>query len=202
MGTTQVQAGLMVTLSYIMPAASFLFMSFQPGAIQLYFFASALLAFLQSRLLTNNYCRSFLGLHPVPPKNLNSASSNSGNNTASTTSTIPEFGPGGLTLYKPPRPISPSKANDVSIIDKLVDGAKTRKNEAMDGLYGVMGTTKEKKAKEARTQETMRQAVEYERMMKRQETEERVERNRIAMEKFKGKVTRERSGGARRKQKR
>jgi YidC/Oxa1 family membrane protein insertase len=164
MGTSQLQGGLMITLSYILPAFSFLFICFQPGAVQLYFFTSVMLAFAQGRLLTNNVFRKFLGLHLVAPKPKKPDSSGSTSNSISTN--IPAFGPGGLKLYQPPRqtPAVPNERN-VSVIDKIVDRAKERKKEAVDGWYDMLGTTKEKKIKQRQQEKIREQAERYEKRM-------------------------------------
>jgi YidC/Oxa1 family membrane protein insertase len=169
----------MTILSYVMPAASFLFMTFQPGAVQLYFFTSALLAFAQSRLLTNDTFRRLMNLHPTVPtprKTTNTipAPSVGSNNTPAAPGTLTTT-PGGLKLYQPPRPTTPysstaaNPTRDVSIIDKFVDGAKAHKNQATEGWNNIMGTTKEKKVQQSRMESEKRRADEYDERMKRED---------------------------------
>jgi YidC/Oxa1 family membrane protein insertase len=170
----------MTILSYAMPALSFLFMTFQPGAVQLYFFTSALLAFGQSRLLTNNTFRRLMNLHPTVPTPkkttiITPAPSVGSNNIPAATET-PTITPGGLKLYQTPPPTTPvassaatNQKRDVSIIDKFVDGAKAHKNQATEGWNKMMGTTKEKKVRQSRMENEKRRADEYDERMKRED---------------------------------
>ena len=186
MGTSQIPSGLMRFMSYIAPFFSFIFMSFQPGAVQVYFFVSSLMALGQSRLISSNSFRRFMGMHPItikpkdptPDASSTSMSARSSKSTSTSTGT-PTFGPGGLRLYRLTSTV-PSKnpSNDVSLIDKAVNTVKSRKNEVAEGLYSLMGTTKEKKVKETLQDKEMRRAEEYEKRMAREDEWRRSERNR------------------------
>ncbi|ERF73166.1 hypothetical protein EPUS_03007 [Endocarpon pusillum Z07020] len=214
MGTTQMQGGIMILLSYIMPCISFIFMSIQPGTVQLYFFVSSLIAFIQARILTNKLFRKALALHPtVPnPKKLISPSitpgagpgSNNTNTTTTLTTTttpatntiIPAIGPAGLKLYQPPHPsrtdnpLEPSTASssspsqpqqaNISLIDKVVNQAKSQASEAREGWDAAWGTTKEKKQKEAEINKIKAEAQRYETKMSREHewNRERINRKR------------------------
>ncbi len=113
-GTAQLQGGVALLLSYIMPVLSFIFMCIQPGAVQLYFFISSLVAYSQSRILTNSLVRKFMRMHPTvtdhktltSPIVISSASPGSNNTNIAPTNhtTTPGIGPAGLKLYQPPPP--------------------------------------------------------------------------------------------------
>lgn len=197
MGTSQIQGGLMVSLSYILPFFSFIFVMSQPGTVQLYFTVSAILAFVQSRLLTNASFRHSLGLHPLVPTPGNPTPGVSKTAAASRNATMTQtpvaLGPGGLKLYQPPRPRSSAthptpaalpasaKANDAGIIDRFVDKAKSQKAAAVDGVYNLMGTSKEKRIKEVQSRKADELADRYEKRMARQDDSRRQERNRDKM---------------------
>lgn len=206
-GTTQMQGGLTIMLSYIMPCISFIFMSIQPGTVQLYFFISSLIAFTQARILTNNLFRKAMGMHPtVPnPRKLTPPSITSGtrpgsNNTntsatlTTTTSIItPAIGPAGLKLYQPPaNPLEPSTASasspsqpqpqqaNISLIDKVVNRAKSQAGEVREGWDAAWGTTKAKKIKEAEINKINAEAQRYETRKAREHewNRERINRER------------------------
>jgi YidC/Oxa1 family membrane protein insertase len=205
MGTTEVQSGLRTVLLYAMPALSFMFISFQPGAVQLYFITSAIFAYAQARLITNTSFRNLIGMHPLIPKSKDPipdallpfgtgipTPNPTGTPTTtpripSTTTTTTLLGPGGLKLYQPPRATSTSQAakpNDtkpppnVSMIDKFVDNAKAQKKEAVDGLYKMVGTTKEKRIAEAKAGRVKRAAEDYEKMMADEDERKRSQKQR------------------------
>jgi hypothetical protein len=146
----------MLAMSYIMPGLSFIFMSFQPGAVQLYFFVTALLAFIQARLLTNATFRRVTGLLPTVPRpptitTLDPATP-SGTKTTSlvtTTTKTPASGPAGLKLYQLPSTSAsfPSTSPRISLIDRLVNRAKANMGEIKEGWYSALGTTMEEKKK-------------------------------------------------------
>lgn len=50
----------------ILPAITFLFMNWQPAALQLYFATTAMWAVTQSTVLNNHRCRRFLNMTPFP----------------------------------------------------------------------------------------------------------------------------------------
>ncbi len=215
MGTAQLQGGLMLMLSYIMPCVSFLFISFQPGAVQLYFLVSSLIAFGQARILTNNLFRKVMRLHPTVPNPkkatspiLSPSAGPSGSNTNTTatplTNTItPAIGPAGLKLYQPPRPTSavsssqpsaPSTLStsqsssqtpqhNISIIDKVVNRAKSQATEARERWDSVWGSTKETKQKEAEVNKIRAEAQRYETRKAREDEWRREEVNRERREK-------------------
>lgn len=200
----------MVLLSYGMPALSFAFMAFQSGAVQLYFFVSAILAFGQSRLLTNESARKFLGLYPMNP-NPNppivtlfppSTTTGSGSKsrfptTAAPTSGASATGSAGLKLYhhsvsnrsynnsnNSNLSISPStstlpssapKTRDISMIDKIVDGAKAQRKELKEGIYKVFGTTKEKKVQENKRANALRRADDYDKVRENEDEVRKME---------------------------
>lgn len=182
----------MLVLSRVMPVLSLVFMVIQPGAVQLYFVCSGLLAITQSRLLTNKAFRSALGLHPVGagPKELPSTDTTpkaSRSSTPGTPPLPPTTGPAGLKLYHTPRStqVSPtppqhSKNANISLIDKVVDGAKARKDETVKAWYDMLGTTREQGVTQARRQKELRESENYVKMMQREVEWKRVERNRLA----------------------
>lgn len=202
-----------------MPAFSFIFLCFQPGAVQLFFFTSAMLAFTQGRLLLNNSFRAKLGIHPLvlTPKTpaIDAVIKYATTTNTSTPTDTPSpanppiqatnvpLGPGGLKLYQPPRPTSsspsaapkpagtPTAPKDVSMIDKYVDKFKAHKEEVMGSLYKMMGTTKEERTKQSRRDKVVRDAESYEKRAALTAERRREERN----EKVIGTSGRGRRGG-------
>lgn len=197
MGSSQMRGGAMVVLSYFLPVVSFVFIAFQPGTVQLYFFTSSILAFTQARLLTNNSFRSFLGLQPVILQPNKSPSPDNANDPTTRIITGPTAGPGALKLYQPPRhptqasTVTTTAANaatssdpqnsKVSIIDRFVDRAKARKTEVVRAWYDMFGTTREKKDSEAQRLRELRESERYVKRLQQEEEWKREEKNRLAV---------------------
>jgi hypothetical protein len=105
---------------------------------------------------------------------------------ATMTHTPVALGPGGLKLYQPPRSTpaalpAAAKANNAGIIDRFVDKAKSQKAAAVDGIYNLMGTSKEKRIKEVQSRKADELTDRYEKRMARQDETRRQERNRDKM---------------------
>ena len=118
------QGGLAQILRVVMPFMSLIFMYFQPGTVQLFFVTTSALALCQTVAFTTPRIRSMLGMYPMPlPKE------SSGGDTE---------GAGGLRTYQDPTASQgpgsgPTGQKDVSIIDRVVDSAKARKDKMFKG---------------------------------------------------------------------
>ncbi|KAL8809246.1 MAG: hypothetical protein Q9223_006098, partial [Gallowayella weberi] len=59
--------GIMKTFQRILPIVTTVFMSFWPAAMQITFFMSGAMGYVQARLLRQDWFRKFWGIHPLPP---------------------------------------------------------------------------------------------------------------------------------------
>jgi YidC/Oxa1 family membrane protein insertase len=158
------QGNLAQILKVALPSTSFVFVYFQPGAVQLFFATGALLSLCQTTILQNKVCRRWLGLLPFPPKAV-----------ASPSNAVPA----GLKTWQD---INASRASEsqtkasknISIIDRYVDAAKGRYTNMTES---VLGKTEDRQA--ARKKENFILKAEKYELSRRQQAEwEREIRNK------------------------
>ena len=116
------------------PVGNFAFMLFQPGAVQIYFTITSLLASLQSFLMMNPATRRLLGLYPMPKPQLPPP--------GSAAKVIPASGSASL----------PADSN-VSIVDKGVDWVKAGAQSQMKSLSNLKGMTMGTKEEQIKRQQ-------------------------------------------------
>jgi YidC/Oxa1 family membrane protein insertase len=151
-----------VILGKVIPLASFIFMYLQPGGVQIYFITASALGLIQTMLMRTARFRSLVGVLPLPPKATSSSA-----------------GPGGLNI-SPPRAPSPPPFSNVSLIDKFVDSAKSRRDKFLGGFKEskeALWGQKEEKLRSRRMQELTQKAEAYEARRRRELTLERENRN-------------------------
>lgn len=159
----QIASGLKTILNYFLPAISFFFMYYQPGAVQLYFIVSASLAYGQARLINSGSFRNWAGLHPLVPSPQPSGpndllplslgaplptpdpttiTTTTRKSPTKPTTTTPSAAPAGLKLSRPPPAETPKTSAPaqpkISVIDKIVNKAKSSKKDAVDGLRNMV----------------------------------------------------------------
>lgn len=177
---------LMAILGKAMPLLSFVFVSFQPGAVQLYFVSSAATGLVTAWLLQNGIVRSYLKLPLLP--NQQPASNEPVNR-----STEPGAAPFMRTrsswqgksqsqvLEAQARVIEEEEAKAAqenrSGIDKVVDSAKGQWLDIKKHGSGFMETFTGK-VEERREAETKRQREKYEARVRASLEEQRAARNR------------------------
>src|SRR6266511_1466008 len=59
---------MIVFMTYVLPTVSGAIMLLCPATLQIYFFVTAALGFVQSRLIQNSWVRAKLGITPMPVK--------------------------------------------------------------------------------------------------------------------------------------
>jgi YidC/Oxa1 family membrane protein insertase len=129
-------------LMYGLPTLSLVFIAFQPAALQLYFAASGILAFLQAYLLNTPATRSMLGMVPIPPE----PSALEREQSRLKLRMIQEQTATYLQQYRQKQTemkAAPTKEDNKSRIDKMMDNAKkevsnmrTEMGEKMEQLKG------------------------------------------------------------------
>ena len=154
-------------LKVLLPGFTFVFVYFQPGAVQLYFSTTSLLSLCQSALLRNASFRRWLRLLPLVP-NVTPDSGGSG-----------DARPGGLKVWHDPKSNSATESQtvapkNVSVIDRYVDSAKGRYTTIKES---VLGKTADREAARSK-QNVVSKAETYERSKRQLAEYERGQRNR------------------------
>lgn len=153
------QGSLGQTLKVFLPLTSMVFIYIQPGAVQLFFTTSSILAFCQTLVLQNAFARRWLGLLPQIPN----VKANAGGAAAA-----------GLKTWQDPIQSSDSESRataleSVSVVDRYVDAAKGRYSSLKESVLGkaedrVAAREKEKFVTKAEKYEhTRRQQSEWDR---------------------------------------
>ena len=153
------QGSLGQTLKVFLPLTSMIFIYIQPGAVQLFFTTSSILALCQTVVLQNAFARRRFGLLPQIPNVKASASG---------------AAPAGLKTWQDPIQSSASESGvttteNVSIVDRYVDAAKGRYSSLKESVLGkaedrVAAREKEKFVTKAEKYEhTRRQQSEWDR---------------------------------------
>ena len=153
------QGSLGQTLKVFLPLTSVFFIYIQPGAVQLFFTTSSILAFCQTVVLRNAFARRQLGLLPQIP---NAKASAGG------------AAPAGLKTWQDPVQSSDPESRatapeNVSVVDRYVDAAKGRFSSLKESVLGkaedrVAAREKEKFVTKAEKYEhTRRQQSEWDR---------------------------------------
>ncbi|KAK5101189.1 hypothetical protein LTS08_004795 [Lithohypha guttulata] len=155
---------MMNIMSYFLPCLSFVFMVWQPGAVQAYFVASSACGLATAKLLASNPFRRLVGIPPVGGHTPQSA--HPGPNVdgpAGATSSKPQPNPflrersrviettGRTVPTEQPTPSQPAEPQpNISAIDKGVDSIKKRWDEIKSSSQKMtlFGSTPEQRAKE------------------------------------------------------
>lgn len=188
-------ANLMAILQKAMPALSLVFMSFQPGAVQLYFLSSSVAGYLSSVILVHPSVRMYFKMPPLPTtpgSNTSFLSSKPKPEPAPTSpSNVPSHSPpaGGLNRKRMAARTQEAKdsvqftsqeaaKNNKSAIDKGVDYAKSQYSD-LKGSFTKVG---EQLGLAGKTEEWKKNAQkdkieEYEARVKEKLDQRRRERN-------------------------
>ncbi|KIX09082.1 uncharacterized protein Z518_00160 [Rhinocladiella mackenziei CBS 650.93] len=178
-------------MKVLFPAGSFVFLCFQPAAIQMYFFVSGIFTQIQTSIIQNPSFRKWQGLTPLT--NLPTPGPGAGPTSPGTTRSS-RFAK--MNVAKPIEPIpetprpepssgpSPDAANR-SIIDKGVDQIKELGQNTWKSTIGSMGETwqrtKQEKMEKAKADKLKAEIARYE-AHRRQDLElERENRNAAAV---------------------
>ena len=145
-------AGLQKVMKIAFPIGNFVFMCFQPGALQLYFTTTAFFAAFQAWLLRNTTFRKMARMTPFPaivPKPIKAL-----------TSTPPEEPEDEEIAVKKPQ---------VSVIDKAINSATSMVAPKKGGIFEQFFGSQEARDKE----EAARKAARYEKMVRDDENSNR-----------------------------
>lgn len=190
--------GVMSLLQKVLPVATLVFMSFQPGAVQLYFMSSSAVGLLSTTMLQQKPIRAYLNMPPLPDPDSQPAPtptpSPTGSKTAKSTSSIARATAPPVTggLHRQSLAARAAEAeraakaaaeqaerDNRSNIDKAVDtvkgwgtGVKSWTKDAAESTG--FAANKEKMIKQNRDSK----AEEYEERMRRELDQRRIERNR------------------------
>lgn len=168
----------MQMLKGILPPISFVFLSFQPGATQLYFFVNGILSQMQITAIQNPWFRKWRKMTPMP-----SPTPTSGPAAKST-----KFSK--MNIEQPVAQTSvaatpePLKSTDRSVIDKGVDVIKAQGQKVWKNTLGGVSNTwtkeTEKRVEKARFEKKQTTAAKYEAQRRLDLEQERAYRNAAA----------------------
>lgn len=175
----QVLSGGMGTFLMVgLPAFSVIWSTFQPGSVQLFFMTSTALATLQSWALSKNGFRRAIGLMAMPANAPKAAPASPGGLRR-----MPDLpGSGKVIDVKPKAALRTDPSQNRSLIDKMVDSAKSKSQQLRGGLWN---STKEEAAAKIRSRAKaadVEKAQKYEYRRKEQLQHERDAKTRAQLE--------------------
>lgn len=190
---------MMALLQKILPGLSFVFISFQPGAVQLYFASSSAMGLLSALVMRSPTARKLLGVPPLggdpeAAARLEAKYSKIKSSSTSSTSSTPAFmrtsrstGPiidakARTVPTKPETSATEQEQKDISSIDRGVNKIKNFGSEMKKNWTGVMGKVRSSSEEKQEAQRNQRRE-EYEDRIRRQLDERRRERNATASKK-------------------
>jgi len=149
-----------------LPALSFAFMIFQPGAVQLFFLTNGAFSLAQLYIIRNTTIRRLMRLRPLPPPRGQS--------------TPKASGPAGMNIYKPDS--GTAKMDEVvpspnrSWIDKAVDQFKEKRDGVIRTVKGKEGPFAKWASDKAERNKKDRMKQEYEKYEYKRREDLRIER--------------------------
>ncbi|KIV87156.1 hypothetical protein PV11_02721 [Exophiala sideris] len=175
----------MQMLKLILPPISFVFLSFQPGATQLYFFVNGILSQIQITTIQNPWFRNWRNMTPLAPPTPGSGPAAPKSTKFSKMNIIEQPAPvAQKTVVAPPEPVS---SPDRSIIDKGVEVIKTQGSKvwksATSGVSNTWKNETEKRVEKAKLEKKQTSAAKYEAQRRLDIEQERAYRNAAATSK-------------------
>ncbi|KAJ9504489.1 hypothetical protein H2202_000545 [Exophiala xenobiotica] len=170
---------LLKTLQKVLPFISFGFLSFQSGAVQIFFLVNGIFTQAQVTAINNPAFRRWRGMTPLPPKG--SPSGPGANSTPSSRMNLAQAAPKASMAAT----TGPSASGERSFIDKGVDTVKAQGKQAWKSAFGEVSTTWRQKAQEkqdqARLDSKKTAAAKYEAQRRQDLEQERSYRNAAAV---------------------
>jgi YidC/Oxa1 family membrane protein insertase len=169
----QALSGAMASFMMVgLPAISVIWSAFQPGSVQLFFLTSTALATVQSYALSKNSFRRAVGLLPMPG-NTPPSSTPSSSKLKGRLRRMPDLPGSGKIIDIKPKPTPAAPSQNRSLLDKVVDRAKSKTEALRTGLWNQTKEEQAAKIQMRRKTAEIEKAQQYEYQRKEQLQHER-----------------------------